>query len=135
MMIRSMSRLSCNRSTWRAFPNIKCASWVHENVVLIGDGAHTAHFSIGSGTRLAMEDSIALYKAFREVGDDVKRALARFVATRRPVVEKLLAAARDDAALILDRDPELESDRGQALRVLLYLFEREAAVRNLRSGG
>ena len=47
---------------------------------------------------------------------------------------ELLAAARDDAALILDRDPELESDRGQALRVLLYLFEREAAVRNLRSG-
>jgi len=46
----------------------------------------------------------------------------------------LLAAARDDAALIINRDPELESERGQALRTLLYLFEREAAVRNLRSG-
>ncbi len=46
----------------------------------------------------------------------------------------LLATARDDAALILDKDPELETGRGQALRVLLYLFEREAAVRNLRSG-
>ena len=48
--------------------------------------------------------------------------------------DELLATARDDAALILDRVPELESERGQALRVLLYLFEREAAVRNLRSG-
>jgi ATP-dependent DNA helicase RecG len=48
--------------------------------------------------------------------------------------DALLAAARDDAALALGRDPELESERGQALRALLYLFEREAAVRNLRSG-
>ncbi|MEE9318529.1 MAG: ATP-dependent DNA helicase RecG, partial [Rhodospirillales bacterium] len=50
------------------------------------------------------------------------------------VHDELLATARDDAALILDRDPELETERSQALRVLLYLFEREAAVRNLRSG-
>jgi len=48
--------------------------------------------------------------------------------------EELLAAARDDATLILSRDPELTSPRGQALRVLLYLFERDAAVQNLRSG-
>ena len=47
---------------------------------------------------------------------------------------ELLATARDDARLILERDPELESERGRALRVLLYLFERDAAVRYLRSG-
>jgi ATP-dependent DNA helicase RecG len=46
----------------------------------------------------------------------------------------LLAAARDDAALILDKDPDLTSERGQAVRTLLYLFERDAAVKNLRSG-
>ena len=46
----------------------------------------------------------------------------------------LLAAARDDAALLLNKDPDLTSERGQAVRTLLYLFERDAAVRNLRSG-
>jgi 2-polyprenyl-6-methoxyphenol hydroxylase-like FAD-dependent oxidoreductase len=89
--------LTGNKSVWRNFPLIANRDWVHENIVLIGDALCSVHFSIGSGTRLAMEDSIALYKAFREVGDDVKRALARFVATRRPVVEKLLAAARNSA--------------------------------------
>jgi len=47
---------------------------------------------------------------------------------------ELMSAARDDANLILNRDPELKSDRGQAIRTLLYLFEREAAIKNLRSG-
>jgi ATP-dependent DNA helicase RecG len=46
----------------------------------------------------------------------------------------LLSAARDDARMVVDRDPELESERGRALRVLLYLFERDAGVRTLRAG-
>ena len=84
--------LVSNRSIWRNFPNIRNASWSVGNRVLIGDAQRTAHFSIGSGTRLAMEDAIALNKALgehAEVGD----ALAAFEAARRPIVEKLVAAA------------------------------------------
>ncbi|MEM6987655.1 MAG: FAD-dependent monooxygenase, partial [Pseudomonadota bacterium] len=54
------SRLVTNHSAWRRFPKLWCANWVSDRTVLLGDAAHTAHFSIGSGTRLAMEDAIAL---------------------------------------------------------------------------
>ena len=87
-----------NRSLWRTFPMIRCGSWVHENVVLIGDAAHTAHFSIGSGTKLAMEDSIALANAFAERPNDVRAALADYDAVRRPEVEKIQHAA--DVSLV-----------------------------------
>ena len=60
--------------------------------------------------------------------------LPGFKLARLEVDADLLAAARDDARLIVDRDPDLESDRGKALRVLLYLFERDAAIRLLRAG-
>jgi anthraniloyl-CoA monooxygenase len=49
-----------NKSTWTKFSTVRCATWRHENVVLLGDAAHTAHFSIGSGTKLAMDDALAL---------------------------------------------------------------------------
>ena len=62
-------------------------------MVLIGDALRSVHFSIGSGTRLALEDSIALHRAFETVGDDVQAGLRRFEQERRPVVDKLLAAA------------------------------------------
>ena len=57
-------RLLTNRSHWRRFPTIRCARWTRGNVVLLGDAKATAHFSIGSGTKLAMEDAIALHAAF-----------------------------------------------------------------------
>jgi 2-polyprenyl-6-methoxyphenol hydroxylase-like FAD-dependent oxidoreductase len=66
--------------------------------VLIGDALHTAHFSIGSGTRLAMEDAIALDRALAEHGDDVAAALPAFEAARRPIVEKLVTGANASAA-------------------------------------
>ena len=69
-------------------------NWVHGNMVLIGDALRSAHFSIGSGTRLAMEDAIALWRAFGEAGSDVQAALAGYEAARRPIVEKMIAAAR-----------------------------------------
>ena len=85
-------RLIANRSLWRNFPTIRNATWVMGNVVLVGDAKATAHFSIGSGTKLAMEDAIALFEAFRQEGQ-VKAALARYDAQRREEVEKTQHAA------------------------------------------
>jgi len=86
-----------NRSTWRQFPVIQCENWFHENMVLIGDALHTAHFSIGSGTRLALEDSLALSKAIRLHGTDLQSALKTFEKERKPVVRKLVDASLQSA--------------------------------------
>jgi anthraniloyl-CoA monooxygenase len=86
-------RLLANRSLWRCFPTIRCERWSHENVVLIGDAAHTAHFSVGSGTKLAMEDAVALADALGAHAD-VPTALAAYEAARRPAVESLQRAAQ-----------------------------------------
>jgi 2-polyprenyl-6-methoxyphenol hydroxylase-like FAD-dependent oxidoreductase len=85
--------LVANRSIWRRFPRITNRRWFVGNRVLIGDAAHTAHFSIGSGTRLAFEDSITLARALRDHPGDVPGALATYEAARRPIVEKIVAAA------------------------------------------
>ena len=81
---------------WRNFPWLWNERWHFRNVVLLGDALHTAHFSIGSGTRLAMEDVIALVKAL-EVEDDIARGLARFETERRPIVSTFVEAARESA--------------------------------------
>ena len=82
-----------NRSLWRSFPTVQNARWHHDNVVLLGDAAHTAHFSIGSGTKLAMEDSIALARALGE-HRDLGTALTAYEAERRPQVQTLQRAAQ-----------------------------------------
>ena len=89
-------QLISNNSIWRQFPVVHNARWSHGNCVLIGDALHTAHFSIGSGTRLALEDAIALDKALA-AHDDVPSALAAYEAARRPVLEKLVAGANGSA--------------------------------------
>ena len=88
--------LVSNKSVWRNFPWIWNERWSHNNMVLIGDALHSAHFSIGSGTRLAIEDAIALTKAL-EADADVSAALARYEAERKPIVKKLVTAARTSA--------------------------------------
>lgn len=82
-----------NGSHWRQFPAIWNQNWSFDNVVLIGDALRTAHFSIGSGTRLAMEDAIALNRAFTEKGNDVTAALARFQEIRLSPMKKIWDAA------------------------------------------
>jgi len=77
---------------WLNFPLIKARRWHHQNVVLLGDAVHTAHFSIGSGTKLAMEDSIALAEAFR-CRPSVAEALPEFQRARKPVVDRFQVAA------------------------------------------
>jgi len=83
-----------NRSLWRRFPTIRAERWCAGNVVLMGDAAHTAHFSIGSGTRLAMIDAIALRDAVLAQPDDVAGALGAYEEARRPEVESLQRAAQ-----------------------------------------
>ncbi|HET7155858.1 MAG TPA: FAD-dependent monooxygenase, partial [Hyphomicrobiaceae bacterium] len=89
--------LVSNRSIWRNFPWVWNERWSVRNVVLIGDALRTAHYSIGSGTRLAIEDALALTKALEVEPGDLPTALARYEATRRPVVEKLVAASKMSA--------------------------------------
>jgi anthraniloyl-CoA monooxygenase len=90
-------RLLSNRSTWLSFPRVRAKSWHDGNTVLLGDAAHTAHFTIGSGTKLAMEDAVALAQAFVRHGGDVPSALVDFEAERQPVVERFQQAAADSA--------------------------------------
>jgi anthraniloyl-CoA monooxygenase len=85
--------LVANRSIWRRFPTVRNARWHAGNVVLLGDAAHTAHFSVGSGTKLAMEDAIALAGAL-SAEPTVPAALASYEAARRPQVESLQRAAQ-----------------------------------------
>ena len=103
-------RLLKNRSLWRRFPTVRNARWHAENVVLLGDAAHTAHFSVGSGTKLAMEDAIALAGALQRYRA-VPEALAAYEAERRPAVESLQRAAQvslqwfEDTERYMDLEP------------------------------
>jgi anthraniloyl-CoA monooxygenase len=85
-------KLLSNNSKWINFLLVKNRKWFFENVVLIGDALHTAHFSIGSGTKLAIEDAIALAESFQQTST-VSEALVYFEETRRPVIEDYQAAA------------------------------------------
>ena len=89
-------KLEANRSIWRRFPTIQNTHWSYRNIVLLGDALHTAHYSIGSGTKLAMEDAIHLFRAF-EASDSVQAAFEHFARTRREDVEKTQYASNISA--------------------------------------
>ncbi|HWM03136.1 MAG TPA: FAD-dependent monooxygenase, partial [Actinophytocola sp.] len=91
-------RLMSNKSSWLDFPLVRNASWHDGNVVLIGDAAHTAHFSIGSGTKLAMEDAIALANSFVRHPANVEQALTDYELERQSVVERFQQASVDSSA-------------------------------------
>ena len=88
--------LVSNNSIWRQFPIVHNARWSTGNRVLLGDALHTAHFSIGSGTRLAMEDAIALDRALAG-HDKISDALSAYETARRPILQKLVTAANGSA--------------------------------------
>ena len=94
-------RLLSNESVWRTFVTVRNRSWYcrvgEQDVVLVGDAAHTAHFSIGSGTRLALDDAIALAKAFVAAPGDRAAALANYEGERQPIVERFQEVATDSA--------------------------------------
>ncbi len=100
-----------NNSRWISFTTVRNERWCHENVVLIGDAAHTAHFSIGSGTKLAMEDALALAACLHEQ-PTVAEGLLAYEAERRPVVLSTQRAAQaslewfENLGQYLHQDPE-----------------------------
>ncbi|WP_457256231.1 bifunctional salicylyl-CoA 5-hydroxylase/oxidoreductase [Pedococcus sp. P5_B7] len=104
-------RILTNNSKWLSFTTVRNASWHHDNVVLIGDAAHTAHFSIGSGTKLAMEDALALAACLHE-HQSVPKALAAYQEERKPVVESTQRAAQaslewfENIGMYADQDPD-----------------------------
>ena len=121
-----------NRSLWRSFPTIRNARWHHDNIVLVGDAAHTAHFSIGSGTKLAMEDAIALAKSLGE-HRDVRGALAAYEAERRPQVETTQRAAQ--TSLVWFEQTERYHGRLEPTQFAFSLLTRSLRVshENLRA--
>jgi anthraniloyl-CoA monooxygenase len=85
--------LITNRSVWRTFPVVRNEKLYYKNIVLLGDAVRSAHFSIGSGTKLAMEDAIALASYFEETGDDVKAALEKYQSIRKDEADRLQRTA------------------------------------------
>jgi anthraniloyl-CoA monooxygenase len=85
--------LLVNNSRWASFRTRRTGRWSHGNVVLLGDAVHTAHFSVGSGTKMAMEDAVALAAALAAY-DDIPAALAAYEESARPSVEKIQGSAR-----------------------------------------
>ena len=103
-------RLLSNRSSWFRYTMVSNARWHHENIVLIGDALRTGHPSVGSGTRLAMQDSIALFQAYKTCGEDVPTMLGEFVRIRQPGSESLRKAALKSTAWYEDLGPKLSLD-------------------------
>jgi anthraniloyl-CoA monooxygenase len=86
-------KLLSNKSNWFRYTIVKNKQWHYKNIVLLGDALRTGHPSVGSGTRLAMQDSIALFNAYKACGADVPKMLAEFVQTRQPGSDALQEAA------------------------------------------
>ena len=101
--------LSNNFVRWLNFPLVKNKQWHQNNVVLLGDAAHTAHFSIGSGTKLAVEDSIALAKCFK-AEKDIEEALAEFQRVRKPIVDEYQDAAYSSLLFFENAESEMSLD-------------------------
>jgi len=143
--------LVSNKSVWRNFPWIWNEHWSLGNMVLIGDALHSAHFSIGSGTRLAIEDAIALTKAL-EAEDEISASLVRYQMERKPIVKKLVTAARtsadwyekfsdhmklglmDFAYSYITRSGRVDDARLRAMSPL-FMAQYEASRRPLQQGG
>ncbi len=112
-----------NNSKWLRFPTVTNRTWHTDDIVLVGDSAHTAHFSVGSGTKLAMEDAIALVDAIA-ANATVGEALADYQAQRRPGVESLQRAAATSQAWFEDVDRYLDLDDEQFVFQLLTRSQR-----------
>ncbi|MEM9032442.1 MAG: FAD-dependent monooxygenase, partial [Pseudomonadota bacterium] len=110
-------------SAWIRFPRVLCESWSHENLVLLGDAAATAHFSIGSGTKLALESAIALADALQSE-NDIASAFATYQHDRRIEVLRLQSAARNSMEWFENVERYLDLDPIQLNYALLTRSQR-----------
>ncbi|WP_016744892.1 bifunctional salicylyl-CoA 5-hydroxylase/oxidoreductase [Rhizorhabdus wittichii] len=121
-------------SAWINFPRIICRQWSHENIILLGDAAHTAHFSIGSGTKLALEDAIKLAEVLNRPGTTtgpLAGALSEYQEERQLEVVKLQNAARNSTEWFEHLDRYLKMDPMQFTYTLLTRSQR-VSHENLR---
>jgi anthraniloyl-CoA monooxygenase len=103
-------KLLSNKSNWFRYTIVKNRNWHYRNIVLIGDALRTGHPSVGSGTRLAMQDSIALFDAFKTCGSDVPKMLEEFARIRRPGSDALQQAAIKSTEWYENLGPKLPLD-------------------------
>jgi anthraniloyl-CoA monooxygenase len=123
-------KLFGKNSRWLRFPTVRCETWRHRNVVLIGDAAHTAHFSIGSGTKLAMEDGLSLATSLHDQ-PGVGAALAAYEAERRPAVIPTLEAAQASQEWFENIDHYIPQDP-QQFAVNILTRSRRVSYASLR---
>jgi anthraniloyl-CoA monooxygenase len=117
--------LLANKSGWISFPTVSNRAWRYQNIVLLGDAAHTADFTIGSGTKLAMEDSIALANAFERYGENLEAALNDFELERRPVVDGLQRAAAESNRYL---ETTTRYEYLEAMQFAYYLLTRSGRI-------
>ncbi|SVB56562.1 uncharacterized protein METZ01_LOCUS209416, partial [marine metagenome] len=125
--------LITNNSLWRNFPQVKNTKYYHDNIVLLGDALHTAHFSIGSGTKLAMEDAVALNDSINGFDGDLSRALPEFQKVRQPAVDSIQRAAQ--VSMEWFEDVERYYDAMEPMEFSYSLLTRSLRINheNLRS--
>jgi anthraniloyl-CoA monooxygenase len=121
--LRGHSLLS-NNSKWISFPTLRLRTWAHQNVVLLGDAAHTAHFSIGSGTKLAMEDAISLARGFERTGE-LEAGAAEYELERKPVVERFQEAADESREYFENTRRYLHQE---PMQFAFHLFTRSGRI-------
>jgi 2-polyprenyl-6-methoxyphenol hydroxylase-like FAD-dependent oxidoreductase len=112
-----------NPARWSHFPTLTNERWYDDRIVLLGDAAHTAHYSIGSGTRLALEDAIALAGALSTAGKDIADGLAHYAAERRPEVARWQAEAIASESWFESMDDHLTQDPIDVAHALLHRRE------------
>ena len=125
--------LITNNSLWRNFPQVKNTKYYHDNIVLLGDALHTAHFSIGSGTKLAMEDAVVLNDSINGFDGDLSRALPEFQKVRQPAVDSIQRAAQ--VSMEWFEDVERYYDAMEPMEFSYSLLTRSLRINheNLRS--
>ncbi len=117
--------LLTNKSEWISFPTVSNRTWRWRNIVLLGDAAHTADFTIGSGTKLAMEDSIALANAFERHGENLDAALNDYELERRPVVDSLQRAAAESSRYF---ETTARYEHFEPMQFVYYLITRSGRI-------
>ncbi|HTW89265.1 MAG TPA: FAD-dependent monooxygenase [Candidatus Binataceae bacterium] len=117
--------LLANKSDWVAFSTVSNKTWRYQNMVLIGDAAHTADFTVGSGTKMAMEDAIALANAFERYGENVDAALNDYELERRPMIEGIQRAAAESNRYF---ETTTRYEAFEPMQFIYYLLTRSGRI-------